>query len=135
MSQPQPGTLHHVEIWVPDLQRAIDSLGWLLEAMGYKLFQTFKTGRSWLLESTYIVLEQSPARSADHHDRLRPGLNHLAFHAGPPADVEALVHQAGQHGWRLLFPDRHPYAGGEDYYAAYLENDDGFEVELVAATP
>lgn len=32
-----------------------------------------------------------------------------------------------------MFPDRHPYAGGAQHYAAYLENDDGFEVELVAA--
>jgi hypothetical protein len=32
-----------------------------------------------------------------------------------------------------LFPERHPYAGGPDHYAAYLEDADGFEVELVAA--
>jgi catechol 2,3-dioxygenase-like lactoylglutathione lyase family enzyme len=31
--------LHHVELWVPDLDRAIGSLGWLLEALGYTLFQ------------------------------------------------------------------------------------------------
>jgi hypothetical protein len=31
-----------------------------------------------------------------------------------------------------MFPERHPYAGGGQHYAAYLENDDGFEVELVA---
>lgn len=37
-------------------------------------------------------------------------------------------------GWTLMFADRHPHAGGggEDHYAAYLENRDGFEVELVA---
>lgn len=33
----------------------------------------------------------------------------------------------------LLFPDKHPYAGGPDHYAAYLSNIDGFEVELVAS--
>jgi hypothetical protein len=33
----------------------------------------------------------------------------------------------------LLFPERHPYAGGPDHYAAYLEDAYGFEVELVAA--
>ncbi|MFD2027688.1 hypothetical protein [Promicromonospora aerolata] len=32
----------------------------------------------------------------------------------------------------LLFPDRHPHAGGPDHYAAYLENEDGYEVEVVA---
>ena len=34
-----------------------------------------------------------------------------------------------------MFPDRHPYAGRDRDYAAYLENADGFEVELVAADP
>ncbi len=31
-----------------------------------------------------------------------------------------------------MFQDRHPFAGGPDNYAAYLEDDDGYEVELVA---
>lgn len=46
--------------------------------------------------------------------------------------VDALTEQAPRHGWTLLFPERHPHAGGERHYAAYLENTDGFEVELVA---
>ncbi len=37
-----------------------------------------------------------------------------------------------QHGWTLLFPGRHPFAGGPGHYAAYLANTDGFEAELVA---
>jgi hypothetical protein len=47
--------------------------------------------------------------------------------------VDELAAEAVLHGWRLLFADKHPYAGGEQHYAAYLENTDGFEVELVAA--
>ncbi|MGO8726360.1 MAG: hypothetical protein ACLQK8_06515 [Streptosporangiaceae bacterium] len=39
---------------------------------------------------------------------------------------------APAHGWQLLFADRHPHAGGSQHYAAYLEDSDGFEVELVA---
>jgi probable phosphoglycerate mutase len=31
----------------------------------------------------------------------------------------------------LLFAERHPFAGGPGHYAAYLENADGYEVELV----
>ena len=31
-----------------------------------------------------------------------------------------------------MFDDMHPFAGGRNHYAAYLENEDGFEVELVA---
>ena len=132
MSLPTTGTLHHVEVWVPDLQRAISSWGWLLQHLGYTEFQNWLAGRSWQLGHTYIVVEQSPALSASGHDRCRPGVNHLAFHIDTIELVDALAAQAPQHGWTLLFPDRHPYAGGAEHYAAYLENADGFEVELVA---
>ncbi|MGN9836818.1 VOC family protein [Nonomuraea sp. H19] len=131
--EPATGMLHHVEIWVPDLQRAIGGWQWLLDALGYTVFQDWSDGRSWRLGVTYLVLEQSPALSADRHDRCRPGLNHLAFHVGSRAQVDALVEQAPAYGWTLMFPDRHPHAGGERHYAAYLEDKDGFEVELVAA--
>lgn len=72
---------------------------------------------------------------ADDHDRKRPSLNHLAFHAGERAHVDALVAAAPEHGWTLLFPDKHPHAGGPQSYAAYLANTDGYEAELVADTP
>ncbi|MEU6092735.1 VOC family protein [Streptomyces sp. NPDC047085] len=132
MSRPSHGTLHHVELWVPDLRRALASLGWLLEALGYALFQSWDGGRSWRLGPTYLVIEQSSALTAEKHDRCRPGLNHLAFHVEDATTVEKLTADAAQHGWHLMFPERHPYAGGGQHYAAYLENDDGFEVELVA---
>ncbi|MEV0379945.1 VOC family protein [Nonomuraea sp. NPDC050643] len=130
--EPVPGTLHHVEIWVPDLERAVGSWQWLLEALGYTLHQDWEGGRSWRLGATYLVFERSPALIGDRHDRRRPGLNHLAFHVGGRDQVDALVERAPTHGWTLMFPDRHPYAGGERHYAAYLEDEDGFEVELVA---
>lgn len=132
MNRPTHGTLHHVELWVPDLDRAVASLGRLLEALGYVLSQSWDGGRSWRLGPTYLVIEQSPALTAEQHDRCRPGLNHLAFHVEDAATVEKLTADAAQHGWHLMFPERHPYAGGAQHYAAYLENDDGFEVELVA---
>jgi catechol 2,3-dioxygenase-like lactoylglutathione lyase family enzyme len=132
MTRPAAGALHHVEIWVPDLGRAVVSFGWLLDALGYTLFQSWDNGRSWQLGDTYLVFEQSTALTTDRHDRCRPGLNHLAFHVADRGTVESLASQASGHGWRLMFPDRHPHAGGEQHYAAYLENIDGFEVELVA---
>jgi catechol 2,3-dioxygenase-like lactoylglutathione lyase family enzyme len=130
--RPAAGAVHHVELWVPDLDRAIVSWGWLLTALGYRLYQDWPGGRSWGAGHTYIVVEQSPARTAGRHDRCRPGMNHLAFFAADRAHVDELVAEALLHGWRLLFTDQHPYAGGENHYAAYLENADGYEVELVA---
>lgn len=126
--------LHHVEVWVPDLETARASWGWLLGELGWEPFQRWDAGHSWRLGETYLVLEQSPALRGAVHDRLAPGLNHLAFHAGPPAAVDRLVTAAPAHGWSLLFADRHPYAGGPDTYAAYLADGYGYEVELVAST-
>jgi catechol 2,3-dioxygenase-like lactoylglutathione lyase family enzyme len=126
------GALHHVELWVPNLDRAAATWGWLLGELGYELFQDWPGGQSWRSGPTYIVLEQSPARTASRHDRCRPGLNHLAFHVATRALVEAVTAAAQQHGWRLMFADRHPYAGGAGHYAAFLENVDGYEAELVA---
>jgi catechol 2,3-dioxygenase-like lactoylglutathione lyase family enzyme len=131
-SATRPGTLHHLELWVPDLVRACAEWGWLLGELGYVSFQDWPRGRSWRLGETYIVVEQSPALIGSANERTRPGLNHLAFHAGDTARVDALSGEAPRHGWTELFAGAYPHAGGPDHYAGYLENSDGFEVELVA---
>jgi hypothetical protein len=46
--------------------------------------------------------------------------------------VDRLAAQGAGHGWELLFADRHPHAGGQETYAAYLADPDGFEVEVVS---
>ncbi|WP_439378532.1 GNAT family N-acetyltransferase [Amycolatopsis lexingtonensis] len=126
------GRPHHLELWVPDLAEAERSWGWLLGELGWREFQRWPAGVSWRLGGTYLVAEASPALSATEHERTRPGLNHLALHVATRAEVDDLAARAGAHGWRPLFADRYPYAGGTAHYAAYLENEAGFEVELVA---
>ena len=129
------GMLHHIELWMPSLARAEASWGWLLSQLGYQPDGEWPEGQSWRCGATYIVLEQSPARIGGRHDRCRPDVNHLAFHVESTEVLDAIAEQAPQYGWRLLFGDRHPYAGGPDHYAAYLEDRDGYEVELVAPSP
>lgn len=126
------GAIHHIELWVANLDRAAATWGWLLTEMGYTVFQDWPGGRSWRSGQSYIVLEQSPARTAIRHDRLRPGMNHLAFHVPSQRLVDKLTGESLLHGWKLMFAESHPHAGGPQHYAAYLENADGFEVELVA---
>ena len=126
------GRLHHIELWVPDLDRARVSLGWLLESLGYTPCQSWVNGRSWVLGDTYLVVERSSALTGTTHDRMQPGLNHLAFHAGSVSECDRLISDSLDHGWELLFPDLHPHAGGTDHHAGYLVNFDGFEIELVA---
>ena len=97
--------------------------------------QEWPGGRSWRLTDTYIVIEQSPDMLDEPHDRKRPGLNHLAFHAGDQARVDALTAAAADHGWALMFANKHPHSGGQQTYAAYLSSTDGYEVELTASNP
>lgn len=82
------GALHHVELRTRDLGAAVVAWGWLLGELGYGLYQEWDAGRSWRRGDTYVVLEAAPAPGA--HDRRRPGLSHLAFHAGAPDDVDKM---------------------------------------------
>ncbi|WP_370449335.1 hypothetical protein [Cryobacterium sp. TMT1-2-2] len=75
-----------------------------------------------------------PTLSGDAHDRRLPGINHVALHGGSEADIDGIVGEATDHGWSSLYADRYPRAGGPDHYAAYLENEAGFKVEVVAAS-
>jgi catechol 2,3-dioxygenase-like lactoylglutathione lyase family enzyme len=132
--------LHHVELWVADLTGARARWGWLLGALGWRPFQDWSEGFSMRegsgADSVYLVIEQSPAlRAGAAHDRMAPGLNHLALNAESRALVDRLAAEAPAHGWRLMFADQHPHAGGPEHYAAYLESTDGFEVEVVAPPP
>jgi RimJ/RimL family protein N-acetyltransferase/catechol 2,3-dioxygenase-like lactoylglutathione lyase family enzyme len=131
-SLPAPGGVHHVELWVADLPSAERTLGWLLTELGWREYQRWPRGVSWRYGRSYVVVEDSPDRRGDRHERTRPGLNHLALHVADRAELDRITAAAPEHGWRLMFADRHPYAGGPDHVAAYLENADGFEVELVA---
>jgi catechol 2,3-dioxygenase-like lactoylglutathione lyase family enzyme len=131
-------SVHHVELWVADLAASAPRWEWLLGSLGWTPYQSWEHGRSWRAPggeaSPYVVLEQSPGlRPGAGHDRMRPGLNHLAVTASSREAVDALVAAAAAHGWTLMFADRHPHAGGPEHYAAYLEDADGFEVEVVAA--
>lgn len=64
---------------------------------------------------------------------MRAGLNHLALCVRDRPLLDRLRAQALAQGWRELFAERYPHAGGEQHVALYLENTEGFEVELVVA--
>jgi RimJ/RimL family protein N-acetyltransferase/catechol 2,3-dioxygenase-like lactoylglutathione lyase family enzyme len=128
----KPAGVHHVELWVADLAVAEKTFGWLFGELGWREYQRWERGVSWRHGDSYVVVEDSTARTGDRHERTAPGMNHLALHVATRADVDRITAAAPAHGWQPLFADRYPHAGGPDHYAAYLENADGFEVELVA---
>lgn len=126
-----PG-LHHVEIWVADIEQAKSEWGWLLQRLEFSLVSEWDEGASWEYGTTYLTFTTSPNRIGEDHDRRRPGLNHLAFGGGPNDNVDAIMNEAAEHGWTPLYHDRYPYAGGSNYYAGWLENTAGFKAEIVA---
>lgn len=124
--------IHHVELWVPDLAGARGRWAWLFTLLDWEPYQTWPHGQSWRArDGSYVVLEQSPALIPGPYERRRVGLNHLALSADRHT-VDVVAAKGPAHGWGLLFEDRHPHAGGPDTYAAYLQDTDGFEVEVAA---
>jgi catechol 2,3-dioxygenase-like lactoylglutathione lyase family enzyme len=124
--------LHDLTLWVPERARAEESWSWLLGRLGYQrdlgvepvaLFR-HPTGFS-------VALEQSSDMVPGMlYSRFRPGLNHLAFEVGDDSELADLVAEAPAHGWVPMANDgAHAISGGAE--VVYLEDRDGFEVELV----
>jgi len=127
------GMLHHVEIYVGDLEVSKEFWGWLLARLGYREYQAWDSGISYLLGETYIVFVQTEERFLDiPYHRCRSGLNHLAFHADSREFIDAITAELEARGVCILYEDRHPYAGGEGYYAVFFEDPDRMKVEIVS---
>lgn len=125
--------IHHFDLWVQDPATATPEWSWLLVACGWEVDFVEATGGSWKHpDGTYAFLERSPDLVDGPHERLRPGINHLAFTVADEAALDAVRAGAAGHGWSELFGEKYPHAGGADHTALYLENSEGFEVEIVA---
>lgn len=132
-----PAAVHHIELWTADLDMSAPAFDWLLPQIGWAAAHdpAWPAGRIWEHPSgVYVVLEQSPDVSGPH-ERTRAGLNHLALRVGSPETLDAIRAHCGAYGWRELFADRYPHAGGPDHTALFIENAEGFELELVADPP
>lgn len=128
--------LHHVELWVRDPERAGVEWEWLLGEVGWIADEPAAGSpggvHSWSHpDGTRLHLESGPDVVDAPHDRLRPGVNHLAVTVGSREQLDRIRSASTEHGWHELFADRYPHAAGEQHTALYLENSEGFEVEVV----
>ncbi|MBB6452505.1 catechol 2,3-dioxygenase-like lactoylglutathione lyase family enzyme [Salirhabdus euzebyi] len=127
------GLLHHIEIYVSNLKQTVEFWEWFLEELGYASFQQWESGHSWKLDDTYIVFVQTEDRFLDPpYHRSRVGLNHLAFHATSRQHVDEMTNKLKEREINILYSDKHPFAGGTNYYAVFFEDPDRIKVELVA---
>ena len=133
---PNRGLLHHVEIYVSNLERSLEFWSWLLGKFGYVESARWDAGASLKLGATYLVFVQTEERFLEPaYHRCRTGLNHLAFHASDEAEVLALSEELRARGTTILYEDKHPYAGGAGYCAVFFEDPDRMKVEVVAPKP
>jgi len=127
------GTVHHIEIYVSDLERTIEFWDWLLTELGYKKYQEWNKGISYKLLDTYLVFVQTEEKFLDiPYHRKRTGLNHIAFHTESRTMVDDLTNKLRGRKIEILYDDKHPFAGGKEYYAVFFEDPDRIKVELVA---
>jgi catechol 2,3-dioxygenase-like lactoylglutathione lyase family enzyme len=125
--------LHHVEIYVSNLGKSVEFWSWLLTELGYEQYQKWELGISWKYQETYLVFVQAEERFLDvPYHRCRVGLNHLAFHARSREQVDEITETLIKKEIPILYREKHPYAGGSEYYAVFFEDPDRIKVELVA---
>lgn len=128
------GNIHHVEIYVSDLEKSVLFWKWLLtEKFSYTIFQKWDKGISFKLGDTYIVFVQTEKKYLESsYNRKNTGLNHLAFHCDSREFVDSLTKELREKNINILYEDKHPLAGGDDYYAVFFEDPDRIKVEVVA---
>jgi hypothetical protein len=129
-----PRAIHHFDLWVQDAAVSTPEWDWLLTGCGWERDFADETGGAWKHpDGTYTFLERSSDLVDEPHDRLRPGINHLALTVADKPALDALRVAAAEHGWSELYAEKYPHAGGDDHVALYLENSEGFEVEVVSS--
>lgn len=126
------GLVHHIEIYVSDLNKSKIFWSQLLESMNYKKFQDWAGGISWKLKDHYIVFVQTKEKYLDvTYNRCRVGLNHLAFHVESKEKLDELADKIIKNGSLLLYNDKFRKDGSSDIYSVFFEDPDRIKVELV----
>lgn len=125
--------IHHVDYWLADPANELPAWRWLLSQVGLACLSRWEDGETWgEAGGAYLTLTASPNTTSSAHDRRRPGVNHIAFVVGDARRVDRLMAEAPGAGWRPLYQERYPHAGGPQHYAGWLENTAGYKVELVS---
>ncbi len=129
--------LSHIDLAVADPAEAIRFYELLLTALGFARTELDSPDRaSWRLiaeDGSHFEIEVRPPRgtpSARRHNRNDPGIDHLAFHADSPADVDSIFDRLTAYGYPVDEPPRH-YDYSPGYYALGFDDPNGIRLEVV----
>jgi catechol 2,3-dioxygenase-like lactoylglutathione lyase family enzyme len=119
--------LSHISFSVSDLQKSIDFYDAVLGELGHKRVYTGKSGAGWgrsegreVFEIKKRVEKASPPSQGFH----------LAFHANKQEEVHGFHSQALKHGGQDNGAPGPRPDYGKDYYAAFVIDPDGYELEV-----
>lgn len=94
--------MHHIELYVSDLEASGRFWGWFLTELGYKEYQKWSSGISWKKDRFYLVIVQAKEQFLEpEYHRCRVGLNHLAFHAESKLQVDLMTEKLTAKGYRV----------------------------------
>ena len=123
--------MHHIEIYVSNLDKTKEFYSWILSILGFELFQEWKDGFFYKKDEFYIVFVQTKEKYLNNgYHRCNIGLNHLAFRCPTKNKIDQIRKNLIQNNIVLLYDDKYPYAGGVEHYAVYFEDPDRIKVEI-----
>ena len=144
------GALAHIDLSVGYPERSIPFYDALLTALGYTRWRSaaaawqepHPTRAAWGIryaDGSSFGIDLRPARESSRdrkYDRFEPGPHHTAFRADDAATVDAVYEVMRSFGAKVL--DRPAdYGGqpgyGDDYYAVFFEDPDGYKLEVVCS--
>ncbi|MDO5095738.1 MAG: VOC family protein [Peptostreptococcaceae bacterium] len=123
--------MHHIEIYVSDLNKSKAFYKELFEFLEFEIYQEWEEGFSYIKDGFYIVFVQTKEKYLSNgYNRCNIGLNHLAFKCNSKKKIDELREVLIKKGVSLLYDEKFPFAGGNDYYALYFEDPDRIKLEI-----
>ncbi|UTC75091.1 VOC family protein [Treponema sp. OMZ 792] len=123
--------MHHIEIYVSNLDKSKEFYSWILSILGFKLFQEWEDGFSYKKDGFYIVFVQAKEKYLIRgYNRCSIGLNHLAFRCHSKDEIDQIRKLLIQRNIVLLYDNKYPNAGGNEHYAVYFEDPDRIKIEI-----
>ncbi len=123
--------LHHVALWVRDLERMREFYESVLGGSSGSLYENPRTGfRSYFIsfgEGCQVELMSEEARD-DSPSAANLGYAHIALSLGSPTAVKEAVERLRSCGVRVI---GEPRTTGDGYYEAIIEDPECNKIELV----
>lgn len=107
--------MHHIEIYVSNLDKSRTFYSWLLELLGFEIYQNWAQGFSYKKDSFYIAFVQTKIKYIKNgYNRCNIVLNHLAISCESKEKIDEIRKVLIEKEITLLYDERYPNAGGQD---------------------